>query len=198
MRFDRMSGLDVEQLDELEELISDLLAEPWDRGKGHPRELTLHEALIVASGYARNNIIEEIWAEIFDVNQSTISRYISFLTPLIDKVTAEFRPSAEEAAEATKGAIALVDGTLWPCWSWANGFKLSGNRHQPEDDLGQRREPGGLAVLAGLVAASGALGFSFVAASRAARDEVAVPGDLGGQVGGELVKERRGKSIRSR
>ena len=79
-----------------------------------------------------------------------------------------------------------------------NGFKLSGNRHQPEDDLGQRREPGGLAVLAGLVAASGALGFSFVAASRAARDEVAVPGDLGGQVGGELVKERRGKSIRSR
>ena len=79
MRFDRMSGLDVEQLDELEELISDLLEEPWDRGKGHPRELTLHEALIVASGYARNNIIEEIWAEIFDVNQSTISRYISFL-----------------------------------------------------------------------------------------------------------------------
>jgi hypothetical protein len=73
LRFDRMSGLDAEQLDELEELISDLLEEPWDRGKGHPRELTLREALIVASGYARNNIIEEIWAEIFDVNQSTIS-----------------------------------------------------------------------------------------------------------------------------
>ena len=51
------------------------------------------------------------------MNQSTISRYISFLTPLIGKVTGEFRPSADEAAEATKGAIALVDGTLWPCWS---------------------------------------------------------------------------------
>ena len=122
MRFDRMSGLDAEQLDELEELISDLLEEPWDRRKGHPRELTLREALIVASGYTRNNIIEEIWAEIFDVNQSTISRYISFLMPLIDKATAEFRPSADEAAEATRGAVALVDGTLWPCWSWANGI----------------------------------------------------------------------------
>ena len=30
----------------------------------------------------------------------------------------EDRPTAEDAAEATKGAIALVDGTLWPCWSW--------------------------------------------------------------------------------
>jgi hypothetical protein len=41
-------------------------------------------------------------------------------------------------------------------------------------------------------------GLAFVAAPGAVRDEVAVPGDLGGQVGGELVKERRGKSIRSR
>jgi hypothetical protein len=81
---------------------------------------------------------------------------------------------------------------------WPNGFKLSRHWHQPEDDLGQGREPGGLAVLAGLVAASGALGLAFVAASGAGRDEVPVPGDLGGQVGGEFVKEARGKSIRSR
>ena len=77
-------------------------------------------------------------------------------------------------------------------------LSLSGDRHQPEDDLRQGREPGGLAVLAGLVAAPGALGLAFVAASGAARDEVAAVGDLGGQVGGELVKELRGKSIRSR
>jgi hypothetical protein len=130
LRFDRMSGLDAEQLDELEALISDQLEEPWDKGKGHPRELTLREALIVASGYARNNIIEEIWAEIFDVNQSTISRYITLLTPLIDKATAEFRPSADEAAEATRGAIALVDGTLWPCWSWAGERELWAGKYK--------------------------------------------------------------------
>jgi Helix-turn-helix of DDE superfamily endonuclease len=130
LRFNRMSGLDAEQLDELEELVSDLLEEPWDKGKGHPRELTLREAIIVASGYARNNITEEIWAEIFDVNQSTISRYISFLTPLIDEATAEFRPSADEAAEATRGAIALVDGTLWPCGSWEGERKLWAGKYK--------------------------------------------------------------------
>jgi DDE superfamily endonuclease len=47
----------------------------------------LREALIVASGYMRNNITEEVWAEIFDVDQSTISRHITFLTPLIEQAT---------------------------------------------------------------------------------------------------------------
>ena len=74
MRFDRMSGLDSAQLDELEQMISDLLGAPWDKGNGRPRELTLREAIIVTCGYARNNITEEIWAEIFDVDQSRVSR----------------------------------------------------------------------------------------------------------------------------
>ncbi|MGH9567530.1 MAG: transposase family protein [Candidatus Angelobacter sp.] len=130
MRFDRMSGLDDEQLDELEARVAELFDEPWDKGNGRPRELTLREALIVASGYARNNITEEIWAEIFDVNQSTISRNITLLTPLIDEATAEFRPSADEAAEATRGAIALVDGTLWPCWSWAGQRELWAGKYK--------------------------------------------------------------------
>ncbi len=130
LRFDRMSGLDVEQLDELEQMVGELLKIPWDKTNGRPRELTLREALVVASGYMRQNIIEEVWAEIFDVDQSTISRYITFLTPLIDQATAEFRPSAEEAAEATRGAIALVDGTLWPCWSWAGERELWAGKYK--------------------------------------------------------------------
>ena len=83
-----MSGLDTEQLDELEELVSELLEDPRHKGNGRLRELTLREALIVASGYVRNNITEEIWAEIFDVDQSTISWYITYLTPLTGKATA--------------------------------------------------------------------------------------------------------------
>jgi DDE superfamily endonuclease len=130
LRFDRMSGLDAEQLDALEQRVSDLLEKPWDRGTGRPKELTLREALVVTSGYMRQNIIEEVWAEIFDVDQSTISRYITFLTPLIEQATAEFRPSAEEAAEATRGAIALVDGTLWPCWSWDGERELWAGKHK--------------------------------------------------------------------
>ena len=125
-----MSGLTCEQLDELEERVEELLAEPWDKGIGRPRELTLSEALIVACGYERNNITEEVWAEIFGVHQAAISRYITELTPLIDQATAEFRPTAEEAAEATRGAIALVDGTLWPCWSWDGESKLWSGKYK--------------------------------------------------------------------
>jgi DDE superfamily endonuclease/Helix-turn-helix of DDE superfamily endonuclease len=114
-----MSGLDPEQLDDLEHLVGELLRGPWHKPNGRPKELTLREALVVASGYLRHNITEEVWADIFDVDQSTISRYITFLTPLIEQTTADFRPTADDAAETTRGAIALVDGTLWPCWSWA-------------------------------------------------------------------------------
>ena len=53
MRFERMSGLDEEQLSELECLVAELLEEPWDKGEGRPRGLTLREALIVACGYLR-------------------------------------------------------------------------------------------------------------------------------------------------
>lgn len=130
MRFDHMSGLDAEQLDALEQRVGDLLEKPWDQGTGRPKELTLREALVVASGYLRQNITEVVWADIFEVDQSTISRYLTLLTPLIDQATAEFRPSAEEAAEATRDAIALVDGTLWPCWSWDGERELWAGKYK--------------------------------------------------------------------
>jgi DDE superfamily endonuclease len=130
LRFYRMSGLDAEQLTELEEMVSELMAEPWIKRTGRMRELTFREALIVTSGYMRNNITEEVWADIFGVDQSTISRCITLLTPLIEQATAPLRPSAEDAAEATRGAIALVDGTLWPCWSWAGERELWAGKYK--------------------------------------------------------------------
>src|SRR5215471_2335809 len=104
--------------------VADLLEVPLDKPEGRPRELTLREELVVTCGYLRQHIIEDMWAEIFDVAQSTISRYITFLTPLVEKATEEDRPTAEDVAEATRDAIALVDGTLWPCWSWDGESKL--------------------------------------------------------------------------
>ena len=125
-----MSGLDEEQLSELEFRVSELLEEPWDKEEGRPRELTLREALVVTCGYMRQNIIEDVWADIFDVAQSTISRYITFLTPFVELATEEDPPAAEDAAEATRGAIALVDGTLWPCWSWDGERKLWSGKYK--------------------------------------------------------------------
>src|SRR5882762_8456101 len=125
-----MSGLDADQLDELEYRVAGLLEEPWYNREGRPRELTLREALVVTCGYLRQNIIEDVWADIFDVAQSTISRYITFLTPFVEEAAGEDRPTAEDAAEATKGAVALVDGTLWPCWSWDGESKLWSGKHK--------------------------------------------------------------------
>jgi hypothetical protein len=48
LRYERMSGLDEEQLGELEYCVAELLEEPWDKGEGRPHELTLREALTLA------------------------------------------------------------------------------------------------------------------------------------------------------
>jgi Helix-turn-helix of DDE superfamily endonuclease len=130
LRFERMSGLNDEQLDELEDRVAGLLEAPWEKAEGRPRELTLREALVVTCGYLRQNIIEDVWADIFDVNQSTISRYVTLLTPLVENATEVDRPTEEDAAEATRGAIALVDGTLWPCWSWDGEVELWAGKYK--------------------------------------------------------------------
>ena len=130
LRVERMSGLDAKQLDELEHRVAELLEEPWDKGVGRPHDLTLREALVVTCGYLWENITEEMWAAIFDVDQSTISRYITCLTPRVEAAVAEDRPTEEEAAESTRGAIALVDGTLWPCWSWDGEKELWAGKYK--------------------------------------------------------------------
>ena len=59
--------------------------------------------------------VYDVWADIFAVAQSTISRYITFLTPFVEKATEGDRPAAEDAAEATRNAIA--DGRSTLRWS---------------------------------------------------------------------------------
>ena len=120
-----MSGLGEEQLGELEYRVAELLEKPWDKREGRPRELSLREALVVTCGYLWQNIIEDVWADIFSVAQSTISRYLTLLTPLVEKATEEDRPTEEDAAEATRDAIALVDGTLWLTAATARGPKTT-------------------------------------------------------------------------
>jgi transposase len=125
-----MSGLDAEQLDELELRVAEILERPWDSATGRPKELTLREAIVVASGYARQNIIEDVWAEIFDISQPSVSRIITEITPLIEQATSEFRPDAEEAKAAASGQTVLVDGFLAPCWSWLGIRGLWSGKHK--------------------------------------------------------------------
>ena len=113
MRYQRTLGLDSEQLEELHARVEDILAEPWDKGTGRPKKLTLREAIAVTLMYKRQNIPEEVIGDIFGVSQSVVSNVITMLTPLIADATEEFRPGTEEAMQVTRGRLALVDGTLW-------------------------------------------------------------------------------------
>src|SRR5258708_33600267 len=95
-----MPGLDAEQLDELVQRIEDQLEAPWHKGIGRPKGLTLREAAVVACGYMRQNITQEVWAEIFDTSQPVISGIIAKFTPLIQASTEEDPPTLDEAQEA--------------------------------------------------------------------------------------------------
>ena len=125
MRYYRTFGLDAEQLDELEKLIEELLTEPWHKGTGRPKSLSLREAIMVTLLYNRQNLIEEVIADLFGVAQSTVSEIIKDFTPLIAQATEGYRPDAEEAKQVTRGRLVLVDGTLWPCWSWETAPEMS-------------------------------------------------------------------------
>ena len=103
MRYHRTFGLNAEQLDELEERIEEILAEPWNKGIGRPKSLSLREAIMVTLLYERQNMIEEVIADLFGVSQGTVSDIITEFTPLIAQATEEFRPDAEEAKQVTQG-----------------------------------------------------------------------------------------------
>lgn len=125
----RMTGLSAEQFDALVELVALALEKPWRASVGRPRELDLSEAVFVALVYARHNVTEELLGAFMGVDQSQISRMVAALTPVIEKVTAPYVPSEHDAKEALTGQVALVDGSLAPCWSWAGRRDLWAGKH---------------------------------------------------------------------
>jgi hypothetical protein len=68
--------------------------------------------VVVALTYLRRNRVQRELAETYGVSQSTISRAISTVTPLLARALARFVPVAEELVP---GRQYLVDGTLLPC-----------------------------------------------------------------------------------
>jgi transposase len=124
-----MTGLSAEQLDVLVELVAGALGRPWQAAVGRPRELTLREAVFVALVYARHNVTEELLGAFMGVDQSQISRMVSELTPVIEQVTAPCVATEQDATDALAGRVALVDGSLAPCWSWADRRDLWAGKH---------------------------------------------------------------------
>lgn len=129
MRLHRTTGLASDQLDAVTTLVRGELAQPWDGRNGAPKKLGLREAVAVTCAYLRQNIIEEVLGEIFGVSQPTVSRVLADLTPVVARIVAGWIPDVAEAMARATGRICLVDGTLGPCWSWADRRDLWSGKH---------------------------------------------------------------------
>ena len=92
-----------------------------------PPILGLYLSVVVTLGYLRRNRVQAELAETYGVSQSTISRAVSALTPVLARLLRPFVPTAEEL-DLQKHYI--VDGTLLPCWSWAGHPELYSGKHK--------------------------------------------------------------------
>ncbi|MCP2272792.1 DDE superfamily endonuclease [Actinokineospora diospyrosa] len=82
---------------------------PW------PPKLGLFDSVRVALIYLRRDRAQVELAEMFGVSQSTISRAVTAVTPLLAAVLSECVPTS---GDLDARSTYIVDGTLVPCWSW--------------------------------------------------------------------------------
>ena len=91
-----------------------------------PPILGLFRCVVVTLTYLRRNRVQADLAETYGVSQSTISRAITALTPVLGRVLADYVPLAEDLPV---GEQYIVDGTLLTCWSWAGRRELYSGKH---------------------------------------------------------------------
>jgi hypothetical protein len=92
-----------------------------------PRCLGLLNSVTATLAYVRHNRTQAEIGEMFGVSQSTISRAITVMTPLISAAMADRVPTADDLDPE---AQYIVDGTLLPCWSWARHKELYSGKHK--------------------------------------------------------------------
>jgi hypothetical protein len=117
------------QMQELVRRVHNRLTEPWNKKIGRPKSCGLYQAVEVACMYIRQNCTQELLGDLRGISQSTVSRIIATLVPIVTVVLEEFVPTAVEAIEMVNGRVCLVDGTIIPCWSWAGHDELWSRKH---------------------------------------------------------------------
>lgn len=118
LRSHRTTGLTPVQLDELTRRVETELAEAWDKEIGRPKACGLRQAVAISCMYVRQNGTQEFLGDLQEVSQSTVSRIIVKIVPIVRRVLEEFVPTVESASEVLTGRACLVDGTITPCWSY--------------------------------------------------------------------------------
>ncbi|MGH3684630.1 MAG: transposase family protein [Pseudonocardiaceae bacterium] len=116
-------------MQELVRRVHEALAEPWHKKVGRPKSCGLRQAVEIACMYLRHNGTQEFLGDLRDISQSTVSRIVSTLVPVVKSVLEEFVPTAQEAIEMVKGRVCLVDGTITPCWSYDDHDELWSRKH---------------------------------------------------------------------
>jgi len=117
------------QMQELVCRVQGALTEPWNKKTGRPKSCGLYQAVEIACMYIRQSATQEFLGDLRNVSQSTVSRIVTTLIPIVKEVLAEFVPSAEEAIELVNGRVCLADGTITPCWSYAEHPELWSRKH---------------------------------------------------------------------
>jgi hypothetical protein len=116
-------------MQELVRRVQDRLAAPWQKKTGRPKSCGLYHAVEIACMYLRHNSTQEFIGDLRDISQPTVSRIVTVLVPTIKAVLEEFVPNATDAIRQVRGKVCLVDGTITPCWSYAEHRELWSRKH---------------------------------------------------------------------
>jgi len=116
-------------MQELAVRVHGALPKPWNRKRGRPKSCGLYRAVEIACMYLRQNVTQEFLGDLCGISQPTVSRIVSTLVPVVKAVLEEFVPTAAEALESVNGRVCLVDGTITPCWSYAERDELWSRKH---------------------------------------------------------------------
>ncbi len=110
--------------DEFDELLVRLREEDVE---GYPPILGLSGSLRATLIHLRHNIVQAAIGELLGVSQPTISRAVKALTGAIARILEGLLLTAEEVPQ---GCDYVVDGTLFPCWSWRSHRELWSGKHK--------------------------------------------------------------------
>lgn len=130
LRAQVITGVNDELFNLLQERIETEWEHSWALPGGRPPALDLSQALAVTLAYMRTGVTQQFLAAIAGCSQSTISRTITILTPVLSHLLQAVIPTIEQAQETVQNSVVLVDGTLCPTWSWKGNKKMWNGKHK--------------------------------------------------------------------
>lgn len=89
--------------------------------------LGLFRSVAVTLCYLRRNHVQQELAELFDASQPTISRTVARYVTVLGELLKEWVPTVEDLDPEDQ---LIIDGTLLPCWSWADHHELWSGKHR--------------------------------------------------------------------